>query len=94
MDTKRIRISHDANEPHAPNTFPDFDWVHEHRNELLATYGESVILVYEKKVIGAGKTTQEAVEDAERLLPAEIEQVTPITYYLSYRNPLSHLRVR
>jgi len=84
MNTKRIRISHNANEPAAPNTFPDFDWVREHRNELLATYGESVILVYEKQVIGVGKTIQEAVEDAEKRLPAEIEQVTPITEFLSH----------
>ena len=94
MDSKRIRLGHAANEPAAPNTFPDFEWVREHRNELLATYGESVILVYEKRVIGAGKTIQEAVEDAERHLPAEVEQVTPITEFLWQRYPVSPWRIR
>ena len=91
VDTIRIRTSHAYGEVY-PNVFNDFDWVRERREELLEKYGECVVLVYQQKVIGIGKTQKEAIEDAERNLPPAVTQVTPITEYLRYRHPI--LRVR
>lgn len=87
MDTSRIRITHQKDEV-APNVFSDFEWIRAHRKELLDQYGECVLLVYEQHVIGHGTTLQEAIEDAERQLPANIEQITPVLQYLA---PLSRL---
>jgi hypothetical protein len=92
MDTPRIRLGHSKNEPAPPNTFPDFDWVREHRAELYEEYGTCVILVYQKKVIGKGHTVQEAAEDAERNLPPDVNQVTPILEFV--RHPYAFLRLR
>ncbi len=91
MNTSRIRTSHAYGETPA-NTFSDFEWVREHRGELLEQYGECIILVYEKEVIGIGDTIQEAEENAERNLSPDVEEVTPITEILRHRHPF--LRVR
>ena len=91
MNVSRIKTDHAYGEV-SPNVFGDFDWVHEHREELLEQYGECVILVYQRRVIGVGKTQAEAIQDAERNLPPDVVQVTPITQYLYRRHPI--LRVR
>jgi len=70
----------------------DFRWVGEHRKELLEKYGTCVILVYQHKVVGKGKTLQEAIDDAERNLPPEIAQITPIIEFLRPRSPFFRIR--
>jgi hypothetical protein len=42
-----------------------------------------VALIFEKKVIGKGKTINDALEDAESNLPADVKEVTPILYFVS-----------
>lgn len=91
MDTPRIRMGHAKGEVF-PNVFSDFAWVREHRDELLATYGECIVLVYEKRVVGTGHTIQEAAEDAERNLAPEVSEVTPITEFLHHRHPFFRVR--
>ena len=91
MDTPRIRTSHQYGEVY-PNVFSDFEWTREHREELLKTYGECIILVYQKQVIGSGHTLQEAAEDAERNLPPEVGEATPITEFLHHRHPFFRVR--
>src|SRR5438046_1916553 len=86
MAFSRLQVSHQYGEVY-PNVFDDFDWVHEHRQELLKTYGECVILVYKHQVIGKGQTLQNAIEDAEQHLPTEPDTITPITEYLRYPRP-------
>lgn len=93
MDTPRIRLGHAKGET-PPNTYSDFDWVRQNEKQLLEQYGECILIVYEQKVLGAGHTYQEAVEDAERNLAPEIGAVTPIMAFLHYRHPLSHVRLR
>jgi hypothetical protein len=80
----RVKYSHKYGEVY-PNVWSDFEWVREHRDELLATHGKCVILVYEKQVVGKGETLSEAVEDAERRLPPEAGEITPITEILAPR---------
>lgn len=91
MDTPRIRTSHAYGEVY-PNVFDDFQWVGEHRNDLLERYGECVMLVYQQQVVGTGKTLQEAIECAERDLPPAIGQITPIIYYLARRHNFFRVR--
>jgi hypothetical protein len=91
MDTKRIRKQM-YGEPTPPNIYSDFQWVGQHETELLEKYGECSIIVYKEQVIGTGKTYDEAVEDAERNLPPELDEVIPIHHRLRYRNPFIKVR--
>lgn len=82
----RIKTEHQHGEVY-PNVFSDFEWVRENREQLLAEYGERVILVYEKQVVGVGDTQLEAVENAERNLPTDSPVITPIIEMLYRRHP-------
>jgi hypothetical protein len=83
VNTERIKRTHHAGEVY-PNVWGDFVWIGEHRQELLETYGEGVVLlVYKEEIVGKGKTIEEAVNDAEVKLPADVEQITPVTYFLT-----------
>jgi hypothetical protein len=87
MTKTRIRMSYARDEQTPPNIFTDHDWVRLHEKELLEKYGECSILVYQEKVIGVGRTYQEALDDAERNLPPDVAEITPIHEWLSYRHP-------
>jgi hypothetical protein len=87
MDTHRIRMSYSRDEKTPPNIFTDHDWVRQHEKELLEQYGECSIIVYREKVIGVGKSYQEALEDAERNLPPDVTEITPIHEWLYRRHP-------
>ena len=86
MIPSRIRTSHQDEEV-APNTWADFDWVHDHEAELLQRYGECVLLVHNQQVIGNGNTIEEAIAQAEQNMPPDLPEVTPITYFLQERYP-------
>mgnify|MGYP001195674178 CR=1 FL=1 len=86
MDTPRIRMSHPYGQT-PPNIFSDHDWVRHHEKELLEKYGECSILVYNEQVVGTGDSLQAAIEDAERNLPPEVGEITPIHEWLGYRHP-------
>ncbi|HEX3054347.1 MAG TPA: hypothetical protein VHP83_27065 [Aggregatilineaceae bacterium] len=92
MKTPRIHVSYSREEKTPPNIFADHDWVRRNEKKLLAQYGERCIVVYNQTVIGVGDTYESALEDAERNLAPEIEQVTPIIELLHQRHPF--LRVR
>jgi hypothetical protein len=83
MDTPRIITTHQRGEA-APNVWDDFDWVRQHREELFEQYGACVILVYQREVVGVGQTIGAAEEDAEHRLSPDVEQITPITYFLGH----------
>lgn len=91
MNSPRIKITHAYGEV-CPNVWSDFAWIRENRKTLLEQYGECIILVYEKHVIGTGQTLDEAVEDADRHLPDEVEQITPVTEFLRHHNPFWRVR--
>ena len=55
--------------------------------ELLEKYGECSILVYNEQVVGTGDSLQAAIEDAERNLPPEVDEITPIHEWLGNRHP-------
>src|SRR5689334_22678171 len=86
MIPSRIRTSHQDGEV-APNTWRDFDWVHENEAKLLEQYGECVLLVYNEHVIGHGATIEEAIAQAEQTVPQSMTDVTPITHFLQHRYP-------
>jgi len=91
MTASRIRMRDRYGET-PPNVFSDFDWIRRHEKELLEQYGERSILVYQQQVIGVGNTYAESVDDAERHLPADVAEVTPVHQQLRHRHPF--LRVR
>lgn len=91
MNTPRIHTSHAYGET-PPNTFDDFAWAREHETDLLAQYGECILMVYEKTVLGSGQTIEDAEADAEHNLPPDAGIVTPVTVFLRHRHPF--LRVR
>lgn len=53
MDTPRVKMGHKLGET-PPNIFADFDWVRRNEAQLLDTYGERSIIVFEQHVIGVG----------------------------------------
>lgn len=86
IDTPRIKTGHAKGET-PPNIFTDFDWVRRNEKALLAEYGECSIIVYREQVIGIGATYNEALQAAERNLPPDIQEVTPIHERLHQRYP-------
>ena len=92
MNIKRIRVSYARDEKTPPNIFSDHDWVRRNAETLLEQFGERCIVVYNETVIGVGDTYEAAVEDAERNLPPEASEVTPVVELLQRRHPF--LRVR
>jgi hypothetical protein len=86
MTNKRIRMTHAYGET-PPNVFTDFDWIRRNEKALLEKYGECSIIVYKEQVLGAGPTYEAALEDAERNLPPNVTEVTPVHDYIHYRHP-------
>jgi hypothetical protein len=89
MNSSRIRMSHRYGETPA-NIFTDFDWIRQHEEELIAKYGERSIIVYQQQVLGVGNTYDEAFADAERNLPADVKEVTPVHEFLHHRHIRRH----
>ena len=92
MATSRIRLSYSRDEKTPPNIFSDHDWVRRNEKRLLDQYGERCIVVFNEEVLGVGDTYEAAVEDAEKNLAPEVDEVTPIVELLHRRHPF--LRVR
>jgi hypothetical protein len=78
----RIKLSHKRGEV-APNTWDDIEWIRQNRNKLYQELGASIILVYEKSVIGKGQSLEEASQDAEANLAPEIKEISPVIEFLS-----------
>src|SRR5688572_10934079 len=91
MDTPRIKMGHPKGAT-PPNIFSDFDWVRRNEKTLLEQYGECSIIVYREQVIGVGANYNEALENAERNLPADIQEVTPIHERLHHRHAFFRVR--
>jgi hypothetical protein len=83
----RIRMGHPHGQP-PPNVYSDFDWIRHHEKELLEKYGECSIIVYKEQVLGTGPTYAAALEDAERNLPPDTQEVTPVHERLHDRHKL------
>jgi hypothetical protein len=86
MNTSRIRMGHPYGQT-PPNVYSDFDWIREHKNELIEKYGECSIIVYKQQVLGVGASYKEALENAERDLPPDIGEITPVHQWLYHRHP-------
>lgn len=86
MTPKRIRMTHAYGETPS-NVFTDFDWIRRNEKALLEKYGECSIIVYKEQVLGTGPTYEAALEDAERNLPPDVTEVTPVHDYIHYRQP-------
>jgi hypothetical protein len=93
VDSQRIRTGHKPGEA-APNTWGDFDWARANRMELLETYGEGIVLIFEQQVVGKGKSLPEAIEDAEQHLAPEVESITPVIFFVSYPYRLHSIKRR
>ncbi len=93
MDTPRINIRRTPGEFY-PNEIADYEWVGQHRPELLDQYGPCVLLVYNRQVVGIGKTIREAKEDAEQKLPREVNEITPIIEFLGHRHSIYRVQTR
>lgn len=92
MATSRIRLSYSRDEKTPLNIFSDHDWVRRNEKRLLDQYGERCIVVFNEEVLGVGDTYEAAVEDAEKNLAPDVDEVTPIVELLHHRHPF--LRVR
>jgi hypothetical protein len=86
MNTGRINLNRNNGEFY-PNEITDYEWAREHRHDLLAQYGASIVLIYEKQVVGVGKTLQAAIDDAEKKLPDATPEITPIIELVGQRHP-------
>jgi hypothetical protein len=75
MSHPRIKTGHPPNERIPAHIIADHEWVWLRQNELCEVYGECYLIVYPKQVYGAGKTRQDALEDAERNLPRKLAKL-------------------
>jgi hypothetical protein len=85
-------MSHHYGEKTPLNVFSDFDWSRLHEKELLEKYGECSVIVYEEQVIGVGATYDEALANAERNLPPDLGEITPIHRPIFHRQPFFRVR--
>jgi hypothetical protein len=88
----RVRVWHHEGEV-SPNTWADFEWIRQHRKELLEQYGECMLLVFNQQVTGTGQSLEEAEANAERNAPPEPPEITPVLYLLAHRHPFLRARV-
>jgi hypothetical protein len=88
----RVRVWHHEGEV-SPNTWSDFEWIRQHRKELLEQYGECMLLVFNQRVIGSGQSLEEAEAEAERNAPPEPVEITPVLYLLAHRHPFLRAHV-
>jgi hypothetical protein len=88
--SNRIQIAFPKDKPMPANIFPDLNWVSDNRLALYKKYGDAVIVVYEKKVIGIGKDYDEALADAEAHLAPDVDLITPVVGYVSNPHRLGH----
>lgn len=93
MSSGRIRMGHPLGQT-PPNVYSDFDWIRRNEKALLAQYGECSIIVYQQRVIGTGPTYAAALEDAERNLPPDADEITPVHDWLRDRRKQMFRRVR
>jgi hypothetical protein len=92
--SSRIQIAFPKDEPMPANIFPDFQWFREHRLELFKKHGSCVVVIYKQEIIGMGKTSKEALANAEAHLADDVELITPIVEYVSnpYRIGLLNIK--
>lgn len=87
MNMSQIKMSYEYGET-PPNFVDDHDWIREHEQELLATYGECSILVFHQMVVGVGETYNASIEDAKSKLSTDSQEViTPVHVWLHHRQP-------
>ena len=78
-----IKTTYQQHEPLGENFLEDVHWINERRLELYDQYGDCVLLVYHREIIGTGKGLSEARADAENRLKDGEGTVTPVVKYLS-----------
>jgi tetrahydromethanopterin S-methyltransferase subunit H len=93
MATSQIRMGHPYGQT-PPNVYSDFDWIHEHKKELIEKYGECHVIVYQQQVLGVGATYKEALENAERDLPSDMGEITPVHDWVGYRHPFFRVALK
>jgi hypothetical protein len=92
--SSRIQIAFPKDEPMPANIFPDLNWVSDNRLSLYKKYGEVVVVVYQKEVIGLGQDYDAALADAEAHLSDDVEVITPVVGYISNPYRLGHFTRR
>lgn len=85
MNGSRIKTWHQYGEPTPTQVFTDSDWVFGHQKELLEKYGPCHVVAWHEQVLGHGETYDSAIEDAERNLPPEIEQIEATVIWIGQR---------
>jgi hypothetical protein len=88
MAERRIRTGGPLEERIPQHIIADHDWVHVHRDELIDKYGETYVIVYQQKVLGVGKSREEALTNAERNLAPDIDQIAVMVEWVGHRRPL------
>lgn len=62
--------------------------------ELLEKYGECVLLIYQKEVVGQGKTIEAAQLDTEQHLSPDVNEITPILHFSGHRNRIHRVQIK
>jgi hypothetical protein len=91
MSESRIKTYHNYDEPTPKYVFTDRNWVFEHEAELLEKYGRCYIVPYQQQVLGKGETYDAAIEDAERNLPPEVEQIEAMVIWIGTHHRISRV---
>lgn len=88
--SSRIITAFPEDKPMPANIFPDLNWISDNRLELYKKYGDAVVVVYQKEVLGVGADYNSALADAEEHLSNDIESITAVIGYVSNPHRLGH----
>jgi hypothetical protein len=92
MAERRIRTYGPRGEPIPKHIFADHDWVREHEEELIKQYGHCYIIVHHEKVLGTGKSYQEAIDNAELNLLPDSPAIQVIVDWIGHHHRIHRVR--
>lgn len=93
MKTRRLRTGGPAGEPIPRQIIEDHEWVQDHRDELIEQYGQCYLIVYKQQVLGIGRTHDEALDNAEKNLSPEIDDLPVMVEWIGRRLRLSSAKI-
>src|SRR5690348_4621488 len=89
MNQRRLRIGGPREERIPRHIIDDHDWVHDHHDQLIQQFGECYLIVYKGQVLGTGATSDEALDNADRNLPPEMNDLPVMVEWVGNRFPVS-----
>jgi hypothetical protein len=90
----RIKTGYAKDEPTPKSAFEDLLWARENRKYLYETYGTSVALIYQKRVLAVGQSHSEVMAIAEANLPDDSEVITPVFYIIGNPAPMRYVLIK